>query len=568
MHYVIIIFIIVAIIVLQTIIFISTLGKIKRFKSIFPKSVSSLKRKEETLNEINSLSDDDLQKRLRQANQKVEKFTKVVKVTSSPNTNTYDHYKPDEIKEVFDRNKAIVFLKGQIKDEISSTHDNKILTIIISAINDYLLNNKDAVSDFHLMKDIVDRNCDAKEEDFQTQIPIPLYFGLGGTMLGILIGVGFFVFAGGLKALLSSNSQSVSASSGIETLLGGVAIAMIASFVGIVLTTVGSYLAKFAKSATENNKHIFLTWIQAKLLPSLSSDTSSALVKMSQNLRAFNDTFSKNTGELGKTLANVNESYGLQKQLWDSVKELADKDIQQVNLELFTTLKESIGEIAKMGEYLQGVNQYQANTSDAIEKMQKFFSLGIEQMDSINIGVKNSLVRFSESTQTYLSDLQEKLDGQILNLNDATLKQQQVIQLRFNELFGVLATALKVQQDELLSHFETVSTQMQTAATEQQEIFKQKLKETSVLVDELKNLSSVKNSMSELVKQAVLQSQQISQLIKAIKELAEMKVNGEVVQQRIPKWLGVSAITGGGIVVISCLLFLVLKVLSIFGVVL
>lgn len=563
MHYVIIIFIIVAIIVLQTIIFISTLGKIKRFKSIFPKSVSSLKRKEETLNEINSLSDEDLQKRLRQANQKVEKFTKIIKVTSS-----YDHYKPDETKEVFDRNKAIVFLKGQIRDEISSTHDNKILTIIISAINDYLLNNKDAVSDFHLMKDIVDRNCDAKEEDFQTQIPIPLYFGLGGTMLGILIGVGFFVFDGGLKALLSSSNQSVSASSGIETLLGGVAIAMIASFVGIVLTTVGSYFAKFAKSATENNKHIFLTWIQAKLLPSLSSDTSSALVKMSQNLRAFNDTFSKNTGELGKTLASVNESYGLQKQLWDSVKELADKDIQQVNLELFTTLKESIGEIAKMGVYLQGVNQYQANTNDAIEKMRKFFSLGIEQIDSINIGVKNSLVRFSESTQKYLSDLQEKLDEQILNLNNATLKQQQSIQNRFNELFGGLETALKVQQDELLSHFATVSTQMQTAATEQQEIFKQKLKETAILVDELKNLSSVKNSMNELVKQAALQSQQIFQLTKAIKELAEMKVNGEVFQQRIPKWLKVYAITGGGIIVISCLLLLVFKVLSIFGVVL
>ena len=60
-------------------------------------------------------------------------------------------------------------------------------------MNNYLDNNKSAVSDFHLMKDIVDRNCDAKEEEIQTQIPVPLYLGLIGTMSGILIGVGFLV---------------------------------------------------------------------------------------------------------------------------------------------------------------------------------------------------------------------------------------------------------------------------------------------------------------------------------------------------------------------------------------
>src|SRR5690554_867654 len=60
---------------------------------------------------------------------------------------------------------------------IISKHKNEVLETIIISINNYLHNNKGAVSDFHLIKDIVDRNCDAKEEEIHTQIPVPLYLG-------------------------------------------------------------------------------------------------------------------------------------------------------------------------------------------------------------------------------------------------------------------------------------------------------------------------------------------------------------------------------------------------------
>ena len=37
------------------------------------------------------------------------------------------------------------------------------------------------------MKDVVERYCDADEEEITTQQPIPLYLGLMGTMVGIII---------------------------------------------------------------------------------------------------------------------------------------------------------------------------------------------------------------------------------------------------------------------------------------------------------------------------------------------------------------------------------------------
>jgi len=156
-------------------------------------------------------------------------------------------------KKIFpdDTNKIELF---QVEDylKIHTQHDNVIFKIIISSINKYLKNNKDAVSDYHLMKDIVERNCDAKESEINTQVPVPLYLGLVGTMLGILIGIGFLVFSGSLDDLL--NTGNGAGSKGIETLLGSVALAMISSINGIILTTRGSQLTKNAKTEVEKNK--------------------------------------------------------------------------------------------------------------------------------------------------------------------------------------------------------------------------------------------------------------------------------------------------------------------------
>jgi methyl-accepting chemotaxis protein len=526
MHYIIIILVVVWIVILQISTFVSTCKKISVFKTIFPKA--------------------------------------------------------DDISILYDDNKTnVVGIKT--KDE----KEKKIWDDIKSSINKYLENNKGSVSDFHLMKDIIDRNCDAKEEEIHTQIPVPLYLGLAGTMAGILIGVGYLVFSGGLNALLSTapntieeipqafkelhatlpdediikqyvESWTTNGREGVISLLGGVAIAMFSSICGIALTTCGSLIIKNAKATVEKTKNDFLTWMQANLLPQLSNDTAQTLQKLSQNLTSFNSAFSENTRELKDTFSSVQSIAVDLKATIEALNRADIKKIGKVNIDVYHALENCTDEIGKLVVYLKDINQYQANTTDAIEKMQKFFALGIEQIDSINVGVKNALERFGKNTETYLGALQEKLDGQILNVNDATERQQVALQQHFDNMFGVLTTALKRQQDELLKHFETVSSQMQTAANEQQEIFKQKLKETTALVDELKNLSAIKSSMNELIKQTSAQSQQISQLTEAIKKIAEMKASDGVV--RFPMWIKIAGLAVGGSVGLTSIIYIFDKI--------
>lgn len=73
----------------------------------------------------------------------------------------------------------------------SKNNSSTELSEIINATNGYLIRNKGAVSDFNLIKDIVDRNIDTVDDEISNQLALPLYLGLMGTMIGIVIGLIF-----------------------------------------------------------------------------------------------------------------------------------------------------------------------------------------------------------------------------------------------------------------------------------------------------------------------------------------------------------------------------------------
>ena len=64
---------------------------------------------------------------------------------------------------------------------------NAVTRKIVYSLNTYLLRNKGVASDFHLIKDVVERNCDSVEEDIHQTVSLPLYLGLLGTFLGMIV---------------------------------------------------------------------------------------------------------------------------------------------------------------------------------------------------------------------------------------------------------------------------------------------------------------------------------------------------------------------------------------------
>ncbi|MDR1918559.1 MAG: hypothetical protein LBQ65_02800, partial [Tannerellaceae bacterium] len=435
---------------------------------------------------------------------------------------------------------------------IKSEYENQIMKEIIDSINKYLSNNKGAVSDYHLIKDIVDRNCDAAEEEINTQIPVPLYCGLMGTMLGILIGVGFLVIGGGLSELLGNTTNN--STGGIETLMGGVALAMISSISGILLTTMGSSIVKDAKATVERNKNTFLSWIQSVLLPYLSSNTVNTLEKLTRNLAGFNTVFSSNTKELKEIFDYVNESYRNQAEVVKVINSLKIKDIANANILVYDKLKNCTEEIGRFSVYLQHVNEYIANVKSLnekldqnearaifIEEMGAFFKEEINQIEARKGAISKSVGTIDATLQDAFSKLKENTDSEFNELNKAILRQQDSLEKGLEEMSNNFTEAIKRQQNVLETRLET----------------------TSLIVDELKNLTAVKTSMDNLEKATTEQNRKIDTLSTAIKELAEIKAVGNR-KTVLPSWLKVSVISGVSILGISFLLvaaWIVLKLL-------
>ena len=347
--------------------------------------------------------------------------------------------------------------EGVAEVEVADTESEYLKQIIIQPINSYLRKNKGA-TDYHIIKDLSDRACDKIREEVESYNPIPLYLGLCGTMLGIIFGLVFLWISGGLDSLLSSDftstsSTGTSASQGIQHLLGGVAVAMIASFVGVVLTIIGARQTKNAFAANEDGRNKFLSWIQSNLLPKMSSDVVSTLGVFYQNLNQFNGTFSQNSKELQKTFEAIITAYAGQTAY---TKELNKLDIAKAQM-AFAALGSATDKINDLNEFLKGSSQYLASvvaladkldTADertkAIEQMGQFFKDEIEQIKlrkallsetvgKIDLNLKNSLEGLQTSSTEHVGKLQTHLNQVYLDFQDAVEEQQKLLEKKLTE---------------------------------------------------------------------------------------------------------------------------------------
>ena len=469
-------------------------------------------------------------------------------------------------------------IKKEDSDEITgieSSHKNKIFSSIIRSINNYLVSNSQSTADFHLIKDMVERDCESAEDEIDSQVPMPLYCGLMGTMFGILIGVGYLVGTGALAQLIGEpgngtgafarfieeqgNAAGSSGVDGIQALLGGVALAMVTSIIGILFTTIGSYITKDAKRQVETNKNTFLSWMQAKSLPELSTDTASALNKLTRNLKSFNQTFSQNTQTLKETLQTVNETTQGQAELLETVRHLDITRIATANIDVYEKLKNASVEIGRFGEYVNNINAYiekvqilSSKLDDAdertrmIEEMAAFFKQERANLDTMKALIAKTIGEADDKLSQVVTDFKKSATDQFSNLTTHTATQQEKFK-----------SAVDAQGETMLKAIEDQKTVVETA-------LQKRIDDLNKLSSELEQLKPVKESMGKLEAAAQEQNKKLDKLTQAILKLAETKsgiMAGSTVvgpiPERKPKWPIIVACTA----VVICCIVVIIKVL-------
>lgn len=344
---------------------------------------------------------------------------------------------------------------------------NSVFKLIKDNINDYLGNSQGSVIDYNILKDAVDRNCETIEDEINAQMPVPLYCGLAGTMAGVIVGLFSLLSEDSISNLMTSGSKSVEsatlamngAASGINDLLAGVALAMVASILGIVLTTVNSVLFKQFKRQEEEGKNKFLSWVQSILLPELPNDISDSFSMFVDNLNRFNDTFRENTRGLGQTLEQINGAYSTQADIIKTIQQMNVTRMATANVKVLNALSDCTDKLEQFNVYLNSIQGYtneieafrqqlssEANMVYLLEEMRatlasikNFFrtELGeIDQrkqaigksVDNVDEYVKGALERLKTSSSTSVDELKKAIDDHAQGLQTFLDQEKQMLQ--------------------------------------------------------------------------------------------------------------------------------------------
>lgn len=474
------------IITIQLVVFGRTFFKIREFKKIIP-NINSLfiTKIAIPIHELETLPPKEILKKIslykkRQSTSHIEE--------DFDNTEDFSLLNNDDVIETAEIN--II--------EINGKH-NKIFHTILFSINNYLIRNRNASSDFNLIKDIVERNTNAVEEDINLSVGIPLYLGLMGTMIGIVIAL---FNMPDLNINLGSTQTANTLDEGIAMLIGGVKIAMIASFMGLMLTIINSgWIFKGSRSYSEAKKNELYTFIQIELLPIINQGLASTLESLQRNLLRFNDEFSKNLNSLSGVFDSNRNAIKEQKELLDTLDKVKISEITKYNVNVLKQLDLSIEKFEKFNAFLSNTTQYVENSQLIVSKSNELLSR-TDNFKTIADNLDNKLDQ-SQQLLTFLSNHFNKLEEHKVFTSNTVADVGHSI----SEIFK-----------ELKIHIQHSSENIKQFTIEETDALKTALSESKTNLVNLEHLADLKEDVSQIKTFSDTQSEKINTMLKNLND--------------------------------------------------
>ena len=407
---------------------------------------------------------------------------------------------------------------------------NSFFQAIKHTINKYIAGTSDTVADYQILKEAVDRHCDSIEDQIESQNPVPLYLGLAGTMLGVILGLGSLIYSGAITDLAgvqdpqqvtttvqeqvgSREAEFKKATDGIGSLLLGVAVAMFASLVGISLTTAAAWNYKKRKEDAERRKNEFMSWMQSVLLPELPNDMSGAMAQLVFDLEEFNTTFKENTSEmskafkdniseLSKTFKNVNESYKTQADIIKAVKEMDVQRMATANVQVLQQLERSTEKIERFNEYLNAIQGYTTTIQKfneqfqqeetqlgLLKKIYEFFKQELQEIEQRKLAINDAVSSVDQHLRNSFTSLESSHDEQLKSFKEKLEVQATAFNVMLNEQRNTFKTMLDEQKVALENINKIVTEKIETELSQYPETVAQ-LNTISQIPSELRTLSS------------------------------------------------------------------------------
>lgn len=401
-----------------------------------------------------------------------------------PFTIKYGFIEKTKIDTTEDVMSAVIYYDTNIKPVNFNTDDdiinitlvetfgaNEVISRIKHTLNSYLLNNYGAAVNFSIIKDIIDREVDVKDEEISQSVPTPLYLGLAATMIGIIFG---------LLAMPKLNGDGFA--EGINALIRGVQLAMFASLSGLTCTTLlSSFFYKRAKKVVIRDKNDQLSYLQAKLLPELVRAEDTGVSGLKASLDRFAREATKITDNVKIAVNQTGMNLQAQLDVISKVENLNMTRVSKVNLELFDRLETNMVSFNQFSNYLTLMNKISenlvnfSNKTDNVETItteikttlynsqelmrfltahfQQIQTVGSSALNAVNLSdshFREAIERLTDETNTRISTLNSLSDN-----TESTLKETfENIGNKLNEITEKHLNSLTGVYNESIPHFD------------------------------------------------------------------------------------------------------------------
>lgn len=346
---------------------------------------------------------------------------------------------------------------------------------VVIETNEYLCKNVGTSADLGVLQDICDKKLDVKENAAKSTLNLPLFIGLGGTFIGIIIGV--FGFALDLNSLfdttsskdvkedivtteiIADNTPSVEQSSemieneetkgsddstnSLQFLLYGIACAMVASLCGLGFTVYNTaYRYKKATADLDTKRNEYFDFLRRELMPTLANSMSSSLNSLKSVLGHFVDKFGRNLDAYADSAELLNENLEKQHLVLTQIQDLGMTRMANRVASAFVQLNEAADALSTFHQYQQGLNS-------TIQQVQG----GVSQIEAL-------INRFDN----FISAL-----NSVANAQSATISLQQQFKDAIEQHFPTGSEGREMWRkefDHLLNDAQTVSQQLNAQLTQ------------------------------------------------------------------------------------------------------
>ncbi len=264
---------------------------------------------------------------------------------------------------------------------------------VVDETNGYLCKNVGTSADFTLLQDICERKIETLESQISSTINVPLYYGLIGTFVGIITGVGGIVFS--VNELFSSSNMS-----SLSSLLFGVVIAMIASSIGLVLMIRNSaFNYKTALKDCNQNKNEYYDFLRRELMPVLSNSMASSLNSLKGVLGNFIGKFGHNLDAYSNSAELLNENIEKQHLLLIEINKMNQTEMATEIARTFSSLKDASESLEVFKTYQRDLNNMMEMVNGSVSKIDGIINSFDDFGNALKVVVENQSAAKDLQTQ-------------------------------------------------------------------------------------------------------------------------------------------------------------------------